>query len=56
MSEMKRYRCNNCGHRFEVEVLSMDERREAEREGRPLSAIRCPQPNCGRTDVRPGWE
>jgi DNA-directed RNA polymerase subunit RPC12/RpoP len=54
MSETKRYRCNNCGHRFEVQVLSADERRQAEREHRSLSGIHCPE--CRRSDVRPGWE
>lgn len=54
MSDMKRYRCQNCGHKFEVEVLTPDERRQAEREGQPLSGIHCPE--CHRTDVRPGWD
>jgi rubredoxin len=54
MSELTQYRCQNCGHRFEVEVLSPDERLQAEREGRPLSGIYCPE--CRRSDVRPGWE
>lgn len=54
MGEMRRYRCNNCGNRFQVEILSVEERRDAEREGRPLSAVHCPE--CHRTDVRPGWE
>jgi DNA-directed RNA polymerase subunit RPC12/RpoP len=54
MSEVRRYRCNNCGHRFEVEVLTREERLEAERQMRPLSGISCPE--CRRTDVRPGWE
>jgi len=56
MSELKRYRCLNCGHRFEVEVLTREERLEADREGTPLGPIRCPRPECRRTDVRLGWE
>lgn len=54
MGELKRYRCNSCGHRFEVEVLTREERLDAEREGRPVYAISCPE--CRRTDVRPGWD
>lgn len=54
MGEQRRYRCLNCGHRFEVLVLTNDEREEAQRERRPLSAITCPE--CHRSDYRPGWE
>lgn len=54
MPVQSRYRCKNCGHRFEVSILTDDERREAERERRPLYAIGCPM--CRRQDVRPGWE
>lgn len=54
MSELKRFRCQNCGHRFEEPVLSPNERRDAEREGLRLIGIHCP--SCHRTDVRPGWE
>ena len=35
MPERIRFRCNNCGHRFEAEVLDEDERRQARRENRP---------------------
>lgn len=49
-----RYRCRNCGHRFVVDLLTPEERRDAERQRRPLSGIACPE--CHRTDVRPGWD
>ncbi len=49
-----RYRCRNCGHRFNVNLLTADERREAERQRRPVYAIACPE--CHREDARPGWE
>lgn len=54
MSETIRYRCNNCGERFEAEILSADEKREYERENRPYSAVRCP--SCYRYDLRKGWD
>ncbi len=54
MTEFVRFRCNNCGHRFEKEVLDEDEQREARRDNRPTSALRCPK--CRRADVRRGWE
>lgn len=38
MTELKRFQCLNCGHRFEVEVLTPEEKREAKREDRPVSA------------------
>ena len=56
MPETVRYRCRNCGERFEKEVLTEDEKRAAIREGRPLSNIRCPNPDCDREDVRRGWD
>ncbi len=54
MTERIQFRCNNCGHRFEVEVVDEYERREARREKRPTSAVHCPE--CYRTDIRRGWE
>lgn len=54
MPTQAQYRCNNCGHRFHIEILTPEERREAERRQRPLLGISCPQ--CRRTDVRRGWE
>lgn len=53
MSENVRYRCLNCGHRFEVEVLSEKERDEAVRKALPTSPIRCPK--CHRRDLDRGW-
>lgn len=54
MPDRRRYRCLNCGNRFEVNVLSRDEVTEAERRRQPLSSITCPE--CRRTDVRLGWD
>lgn len=54
MPERIRFRCNNCGYRFETQVLDEDERREARRENRPTNVVHCPQ--CQRTDIRRGWE
>lgn len=49
-----RYRCNNCGHRFEAEILDEREKEEARRKNQPTYKIQCP--TCKRTDVRQGWE
>lgn len=54
MSRMVKYRCKNCGERFEKELLDEREIEQARRERQPLDAIRCPK--CKRTDVREGWE
>ncbi|RZP20265.1 MAG: zinc ribbon domain-containing protein [Erythrobacter sp.] len=54
MTEVVRFRCLNCGHRFDTEVLTEEERREARREDRPTSPVHCPK--CHRTDIRRGWE
>jgi len=54
MSDEIRFRCNNCGNRFQAEVLSEEEKRKARREERPTSPIRCPE--CHRADVRRGWD
>ena len=54
MPESVRFRCNNCGHRFEVEVLSQAEQQEAHKANRPTQTVQCPK--CNRTDVRRGWE
>jgi len=54
MPERTRFRCNNCGHRFEEEALTKEERREAERERLPVYSIQCPQ--CRRADIRNGWD
>ncbi|PSJ19544.1 zinc ribbon domain-containing protein [Halomonas sp. ND22Bw] len=54
MSEKRRFRCLNCGERFQTDVLTPDEAEEARRQRRPTSAIHCPA--CHRTDIRDGWE
>jgi rubredoxin len=54
MTEVVRFRCQNCGYRFETEVLDDHELRQAKRLSRPMSAVHCPQ--CHRTDIRRGWE
>ena len=56
MPEMKRYRCNSCGYRFEIEVFTSQEIDEAEEKGNPLlgSPIQCPE--CNRQDNREGWD
>lgn len=54
MTERVHFRCNNCGHRFEVDMLDEYERREARRENRPTTAVHCPE--CHRTDIRRGWD
>lgn len=48
------YRCNNCGERFTIDILTPEERRDAERERRPIYSVACPK--CRRQDVRKGWE
>lgn len=54
MADTIRFRCKNCGNRFEAKVLDEYEKREAQRQRRPTYAIQCPQ--CNRTDVRRGWD
>lgn len=54
MPEIKRFRCNNCGERFQTEVLTKDETLEAERKNQPVYSLQCPA--CNRTDIRNGWE
>lgn len=46
----KRYRCRNCGQKFETEVF---EPGEAEREKRPTYPVQCPE--CHRADLEEGW-
>lgn len=54
MPEWVRFRCNNCGHCFEEQALTPEERRDAKRRDAPTSPIPCPK--CRRTDIRRGWE
>lgn len=35
MAERAKLRCNNCGHRFEADVLSEREKKDARDEGEP---------------------
>lgn len=54
MSVTMRYRCLNCGNRFETIVLTVGEVEEAKLQERPLSSVHCP--DCRRRDVRRGWD
>lgn len=54
MTFLARKRCNNCGHRFEVELLTDVEVDEAIRNLKPTRPARCSE--CGREDLRDGWE
>lgn len=49
-----RYRCLNCGERFEAEVLTEEEKLEHRRLNRPTGQVQCPK--CNRLDIRRGWE
>ena len=53
MTQKRRYRCRNCGNRFELEILTEEEKREAQRKLQPVYPIACP--NCKRRDVCEGW-
>jgi len=53
MAYAKRYRCRNCGERFETKVLTAEEVREMRRRGEPTSNVHCPA--CHRTDLADGW-
>lgn len=54
----KRYRCLNCGKKWEKNILTADEVREAQRKGQPVypvpSPLHCPE--CGRNTVQEGWD
>lgn len=50
MSELIRFRCNQCGHRFESVVLSNGELREAQKLLRPTTKVRCSK--CGGVNIR----
>ncbi len=45
MTEKARYQCKDCGDRFEVQILTEREQRQAQQDQRPVAAIRCPK--CG---------
>jgi DNA-directed RNA polymerase subunit RPC12/RpoP len=55
MARKQKYRCLNCGERFELDVYSPEEQRE-ERRRREIyfDPIRCPA--CKRIDFREGWD
>lgn len=48
---LKTYHCLRCGAKFDVQILEPDEIEEAKANREPLGRPRCPQPNCGSTDV-----
>lgn len=54
MTRIAQYRCLRCGYKFEVEILTEDERREAQETNRPTSSVHCPKCIC--TDVLPSWD
>lgn len=51
---VKRFRCLNCGHRFECDVLTKEEISQRQNNNLRSYPIHCPE--CGRTDIRDGWE
>lgn len=54
MPELARFRCLNCGKRFEAEVLTQEEQEEYRRRGLRSGNIQCPE--CRRNSVRRGWD
>jgi DNA-directed RNA polymerase subunit RPC12/RpoP len=42
-----RYRCEKCGHEFEVLVLTEEEKKEARRREQPVFGIQCPRCSSG---------
>jgi DNA-directed RNA polymerase subunit RPC12/RpoP len=53
MTYRKRYRCRNCGTEFEAELLTEEEVRELNRQGKRGGKVHCSNPKCNRTDVDP---
>jgi hypothetical protein len=53
MTEKAKFRCLNCGHKFEEEVMTEREKEQARRENRPTHPLACPK--CRRTSVERGW-
>lgn len=49
MTERARFHCLNCGHEFDNEVLTEDEKLEYRRGLRRGGPVHCPR--CNRTDV-----
>lgn len=54
MTVLIRYRCKNCGKRFETHILEPHEKEDYRRKGIPTGPVHCPR--CNRTDLRKGWE
>ncbi len=54
MTETRSYRCINCGHRFNAQILTKEEKFKNEIENKPMSPLPCPK--CNRIDLREGWE
>lgn len=50
MSFLQRYRCRNCGHEFEAEILTEEEVRELHKQNCEPGRVRCPR--CKRADVQ----
>jgi hypothetical protein len=50
MTKVVRYRCKNCGNRFETPVLTEREVQEAIKEKRPHFPICCPK--CGNQNLQ----
>ena len=54
MTNRVRFRCLNCGARFEALVMDEGEKREARRRNQPTGPVQCPE--CKRTAIRNGWD
>lgn len=51
MPHTERFKCRNCGNEFDLEVYSPDEAQKARDRGENVGPVRCPNPECGRTDL-----
>lgn len=56
MAERRKYRCRNCGFRFEADVLTEREERESRRRKEPVSPVACPRCFRHRDALVPGWD
>lgn len=56
MPENRRYRCNNCGERFKLEVLTQQEIEDARKRGEHIGGLPVSCPKCNRQDYRDGWD
>lgn len=41
MTELVKFRCNDCGYRFEVPILTDKEKQEVTQDNRPVFNIQC---------------